>query len=134
MHSLPKPPASGDSTPRTSDRRRVGTPHRGDATLGRYRYLYPVAWMATQPASTASWSGWPDLNRRPLRPELSAQPGKSAGLRHSGTSEAFNRDTMAASDRTCQPVTAPIPLPKSDTATNATRRTDGAMPASRIPR
>ena len=46
-----------------------------------------------------NWSVWPDLNRRPLRPELSAQPGKSAGRRHSGTSEAFTRDAMAAFDR-----------------------------------
>jgi hypothetical protein len=27
------------------------------------------------------WSGWPDLNRRPLRPELSAQASKTAASR-----------------------------------------------------
>jgi hypothetical protein len=47
----------------------------------------------------ALWSGWPDLNRRPLRPELRAQPGKSGGQRRSGTSGAFARDTIAVFDR-----------------------------------
>jgi len=46
-----------------------------------------------------TWSGWPDLNRRPLRPELSAKSGKSAGRRRFGTPEAFVRDTLAVFDR-----------------------------------
>jgi hypothetical protein len=52
-----------------------------------------VAWPAI------SWSGWPDLNRRPLRPELSAQAVKAAALRRSGTSEALRRGTITVSDR-----------------------------------
>jgi hypothetical protein len=85
---------------------------------------------ACEPAGVAGF------DRRPLRRELSAQPGKPAGRRHSGTSEA-SRGTrwlcLTVSDRTSQRVTAPIPLPKSDRALNAARRTDGATPASRIP-
>src|SRR5258708_23791441 len=61
-------------------------------------------------------SGWPDLNRRPLRPEPGTQGYEEAvheRLRRSATPRP-PRDT--ASDRVCRMLSAPIPLPNSDTA------------------
>src|SRR6266568_5303498 len=50
----------------------------------RYAGLVGVAYLL-------SWSGWPDLNRRPLRPERSALPS-CATPRPRGTSTGTARD------------------------------------------
>jgi hypothetical protein len=64
------------------------------------RPMYEVTCVAGKWPVT--WSGWPDLNRRPLRPELRAQANKSPGLGHFRTSDALRRlrlRRLTASDR-----------------------------------
>jgi len=46
-----------------------------------------------------NWSGWPDLNRRPLRPELSSEVYEARGPQGSRRSEGIGADTMTASNR-----------------------------------
>src|SRR5262249_3034310 len=50
-----------------------------------------------------TWSGWPDLNRRPLRPELRAHANNTPGQGHSCTSEVSQQRSsrrLTAADRT----------------------------------
>jgi hypothetical protein len=52
---------------------------------------------------TFTWSGWPDLNRRPLRPELRVHANSAPGPGHTHRSDALKRRGsrhLPASDRT----------------------------------
>src|SRR5215470_474116 len=65
------------------------------------------------------WSGWPDLNRRPLRPELGALENDlpvQACLRRPATSDDGEIPCLTASHRSDRMLSAPIWLPNSDTA------------------
>src|SRR3974390_1347652 len=87
-HQKPNPPFLAPPLPRAS--RKEGHYRWSARWTGQGRLPFApktgrrLGWVAEinheialLPASF--WSGWPDLNRRPLRPELSAQLGKSAG-------------------------------------------------------